>query len=563
MSKRLNRIFTFAFLAFCVILLAIISDLKINRRPNVRKMFNRISGEETLQSLSFQCHNSKPQVKQISKPYPATVVQTCGNIINRIRQFNAALDSIRMHVLKTHPKTTEWNISSAGSLTLLAEWKEDYFQALSNFSQVTLVILPWVRNQHENASTWSSLKDDSNLPINQYYESSGSDLLCSWIETPGQVAFRYDLINNFTCNRNSTKAVLPKSASLLSLNAKAIFEKYYYPSAFPEYFLTELPSVLYWLHIVESGVISAIGDVFIKNARLVPSSCFPDLRLNPPERVHTFPIYEEVLVMTQTFSHSHYHRLAETFPRIAVPFDFLMSNPNIRIHVPENYQPIVQFLNMLGVNASRIVHGWCRAEIVYLPRATMCCFPNFIETQIVSRLFRRYAKRTFAPSVRNKVVVIRRSKTRAFHNHTAVESVVKQAAMDFNLSFEVFMDNPAPPISDLVRLFNLAVMVVAPHGAGLANLVFSEPGTFVIEGVCNRPATNLFFQRTSLVLGHRYHAIAPVANGCHLTSTALTGPVIINPAVINETVRTYLHLLSARNFTVDPSAELPLLHGKT
>lgn len=191
----------------------------------------------------------------------------------------------------------------------------------------------------------------------------------------------------------------------------------------------------------------------------------------------------------------------------------------------------------------------------------MCCFPNVLETQILSRLFRYYVRRAFAPAVRNKIVVIRRSPSRQrnFNNHTAVESVVKQAAMDYNLSFEIFQDDPAPPIKDLVRLFNLAVMVVAPHGAGLSNLVFSEPGTFVIEGVCNRPATNLFFQRTSLVLGHRYHGIAPVVNGCYFTSSGLYGPVIIDPAVINETVRTYLDLLSARNFAIYPSAELPML----
>lgn len=356
MSKRLNRIFfAFVFFAFGVFIFALIRVSKINLVAE--KMYNRISGEETLQSLSFQCHNRKPKVKQISKPFRASVVQTCGNIINRILQLNVALDSIRMQKLKTHRKTTDWNISSVANLTLLAEWKEDYFQSLSNFSQVTLIILPWVRNQHEKANKWSSLKDDTNLPIKQYYESTASDLLCSWIETPGQVSFSYDLINNFTCNRNRSKAILPKSASLLSLNAKAPYEKYYYPSAFPEHFFNEFPSVLYWFHIVESGVITTLGDVFINNAKIVPYACFPNAGLNPPDNVHTFPIYEEVLVITQTYSHSHYHRLAETFPRIAVPIDFLKSNPNIRIHVPENYQPVVEYLKMFGVNANRIVYG--------------------------------------------------------------------------------------------------------------------------------------------------------------------------------------------------------------
>ena len=87
------------------------------------------------------------------------------------------------------------------------------------------------------------------------------------------------------------------------------------------------------------------------------------------------------------------------------------------------------------------------------------------------------------------------------------------AAKEYNLSYEVFKDNPPPSFVDMMRMFNAAVMVVAPHGAGLANLVFSEPGTFVVEGVCNRPHTNLFFQRTAQVLGHRWHGI-PSSGGC-------------------------------------------------
>lgn len=82
----------------------------------------------TLESLSFQCSNAEPRVKQISEPFSALVVQSCGNIIDRVRQFNAALSSIRIQTLKTHVNAGDWNISSPENLTLLAEWKDDYFQ---------------------------------------------------------------------------------------------------------------------------------------------------------------------------------------------------------------------------------------------------------------------------------------------------------------------------------------------------------------------------------------------------------------------------------------------------
>lgn len=542
----------FAALALTTIVLVNIYDFPVFE-------FIRFTEKATLQSLSFQCSNAEPREKEIAEPFSALVVQTCGNIIDRVRQFNVAFSSIRIQKWKQHVKTTDWNISSSKNLTLLAEWKDDYFQSLSNFSQVTLVILPWLRKFNESANDWSSLRDASNLPIHEYYESTASDPLCKWIETPGMVEFSFDVINNWTCNRNTTRAALPQSISLLALNAKALFKNYYYPSMFPKNFFTEYPSVLYSLYIVESGLIAGDGNVYIKNAKIVPYACFPDAKLNPPKDVHKFPIYEEVFVMTQSYAQLNYHRLAENIPRLAVLVDFLVRNPNIKIHAYETHPRTAQYLTMLGINVSRIVTGYCRAEVVYLPRAIMCCFQNLLETQLLSRSLRRYAKKNLAPIVRNKIIVIRRSNHRYFAKQTVIENVVRDAAMDYNLTYETFTDKPLPSISHTMRLFNSAVMVVAPHGAGLANLVFSDPGTFVIEGVCNRQNTNLFFQRTALVLGHRYHGI-PSTNESKriINKDCIHGVVTIKPSVIDETVRTYLNFLASRHFAYDSSSELNL-----
>ena len=49
---------------------------------------------------------------------------------------------------------------------------------------------------------------------------------------------------------------------------------------------------------------------------------------------------------------------------------------------------------------------------------------------------------------------------------------------------ELFPDNPVPPLKRALQMFNRAFLVVAPHGAGLSNVFFSEPGTIIIEGLC-------------------------------------------------------------------------------
>ena len=51
-------------------------------------------------------------------------------------------------------------------------------------------------------------------------------------------------------------------------------------------------------------------------------------------------------------------------------------------------------------------------------------------------------------------------------------------------------------------------MVIAPHGAGLSNMIFSQKATFFIE-ILPRDVTLLTrcYQRLAYALGHRYYAI--------------------------------------------------------
>lgn len=59
----------------------------------------------------------------------------------------------------------------------------------------------------------------------------------------------------------------------------------------------------------------------------------------------------------------------------------------------------------------------------------------------------------------------------------------------------MFSDNPVPPLHDALRMFSRAWMVIGPHGAGLSNMFFTEPGTVVLEGLCyNKGKANLCYR---------------------------------------------------------------------
>lgn len=493
---------------------------------------------------SYQFCELPITLKRIKTPFPAISVEANGSILERIHVFNVALDRIRRNELESISRhrvqaTDDWTLSPAGEIKTLHEWKDDFLEVLGDYyPRVKTVILPWIGRRLD----WSSLNDSSNLLTREYYRSTATDPLCNWIETPGTVNYAYDMITNWTCNRYANRTMNPVSITPLDLNAKPPYKDYYFPSSFPPHFHRETPFAVFRLHVIRHGIVNRVGDVFSRNLKIVPYGCFPILELNLPPAVEAIPLYKEVFVIAQHHGDETYHRISEVMPCIAVNVEFLLRNPSIKIFCLENQGLLVELLGVLGIDRHRIVTGWSRAEIVYLPRSSMCCMQSFFEPQILSLLFRDYTKRHLTPTVRlnrDRVVVIRRSHYRRFKDQDEIERSVEAAARSFNLSFTVFKDNPPPSLNETMVMFNTAVVVIGPHGAGLANVVFSEPGTFVIEGVCNLPHANLFFQRNSLVLGHRWHGV-PAKDGC---THGVFGVVNIEPSLLKSVLLEYLNLI--------------------
>ena len=150
------------------------------------------------------------------------------------------------------------------------------------------------------------------------------------------------------------------------------------------------------------------------------------------------------------------------------------------------------------------------ADIVYLPQGTPCGNPLVQQTQILARIYQNYTETHLEPGPRNKLVLIQRSRSRHLVNHAQLVKVLKEVAINSGLEFAHWTDKPLLSFEEGMKMFHEAVMVVAPHGAGEVNLNFSQPGTYMIELVCNRPHVNLCFQRETHILGHRYYAFLPV-----------------------------------------------------
>ncbi len=87
-------------------------------------------------------------------------------------------------------------------------------------------------------------------------------------------------------------------------------------------------------------------------------------------------------------------------------------------------------------------------------------------------------------------------------------------------------------MNEVMKLFFSARVIISPHGDGLANMIFSRPGTHVIEAMCSPPHTSVRYLVTAYWLGHLYHAI-PTLESC---SEDYAKPVLVNLQYLGDTL---------------------------
>jgi Glycosyltransferase 61 len=108
------------------------------------------------------------------------------------------------------------------------------------------------------------------------------------------------------------------------------------------------------------------------------------------------------------------------------------------------------------------------------------------------------------------IVVVRRNKTRFLRNHDEMMAALTTALP--NEKWYIFDEGnpdgkfPSPGIPQW-QVFARAKLIVAPHGAGLANLLACRSNIDVVEMLGEGGDGNLCFLHMSLALGLRYHPV--------------------------------------------------------
>ena len=487
--------------------------------------------------------------------------------IARLKEYNSMVTFYRKQVLVARGNRS-WNLTVVKSLKLVQETDDNFLSQMSQLDHVIVVKLPWsnetvnttdapnydLSNYSEarplntsqapshNMSSYTAgrVHDTNETPnylLTDYYQWVGAQPLCGWIRNGDVGSHAYHLMYNNTCYTDMSLSVNPQPLQPIALNWKPI-NKLYWPKPhgyYPLDFYLHYPEFVFYLSIFQDAVVTDVGHVINDDITVIPTTCASGHVTKLSKSLMMSTLHKEVFVINQFWGNGFFHRMIETLPRLAPYKQFLQDNPSVKTAVPRVDTMMKKVMGIFEINVDRLVVAPLRAEIVYLPQGTPCGNPLVQQTQILAQIYQNYTETHLKPGPRNKLVLIQRSGSRHLLNHAQLVKVLKEVAKNSGLEFAHWTDKPLLSFEDGMTMFHEAVMVVAPHGAGEANLIFSQPGTYVIELVCNRPHVNLCFQRETHILGHRYYAI-PSSRGCE-------GFIDVSIDTIKSAVVNYIHMM--------------------
>ncbi|MCM3269664.1 glycosyltransferase family 61 protein [Paenibacillus elgii] len=212
-----------------------------------------------------------------------------------------------------------------------------------------------------------------------------------------------------------------------------------------------------------------LWDVSVEWAKMPPEhSVFQENKLPPLIRTD-----KTVALLTHPASKNYYHWLLEAIARF-----HLLQMTRIEIDkyiVNHLWLPFqLQTLAACGIPAEKIIQPYdlfhLQARELIVP--SYVNLPNSWSCNYVRNLLLPHMAMQNEPGYER--IYIRRNSYRRVMNEQEIFSLLEKYGFK-SIELELL------PLDRQIRLFYSAKIIVAPHGAGLANLVFCNPGTSIIE----------------------------------------------------------------------------------
>lgn len=234
---------------------------------------------------------------------------------------------------------------------------------------------------------------------------------------------------------------------------------------------------------------------------------------------------------TKTFRHGYldasqywggefYHMMEEKGFLLGAARILLNQYPDMVIITESRFPKLLEFANdILGIPSHRfyaISTTIIRVHGLYVPYQTDCAVQSAQHTLLTREWIRDRHPELYARKVYKQdanIVLIHRNESgvcsRCLKNSPELYMAISKAFPHRNVHMVTLGDMS---FVDIASLFSKTDILIAPHGAGLVNMIFLPDGAHIIE-VMNHPVRcNLCFYEMALALGLQYTAVSPFKN---------------------------------------------------
>lgn len=208
----------------------------------------------------------------------------------------------------------------------------------------------------------------------------------------------------------------------------------------------------------------------------------------------TYKVYDKIISITQHWGHAVYHSVVECLPKIGYFIPELLNDDTIKIHIMHSAS--VKYLNFLGFNNSRLIYGSVIAKQLLVPEGNCAHPPPYVQFYSLRYYLRLKIKTKFIYDI----VLIKRYGKRDIINFNEVYNILR----NYFKKYKIVIFYPNTPFDDTLNYFKYAKLIVAPHGAGLSNIIVSNSNCIIIEFTS---MINICYYTLSSVLGFEYYGI--------------------------------------------------------
>lgn len=209
-----------------------------------------------------------------------------------------------------------------------------------------------------------------------------------------------------------------------------------------------------------------------------------------PEKLKNFQVIELPKAASVQGARVFYHWLIDRFPSIFLLKEYILKDPEMKliINTPDGHVAgyVHEYLDLLGIPRDKYLvtpaTSCCYVETLYfatpflmepIPRKLLLALRDtLLESSMKYKLSRQY---------NNNLVVVIQRKESDLKIVNMPELLNYLTSMFSELNYEIFVFDASCSVAEQIQIFNNARVVIGVMASGLANVIFTKPGTSIIE----------------------------------------------------------------------------------